>query len=72
MFAREGYTNMLKSGLSITYRVEMLKAGLLSESGIRDLISDALAQNMTHLLPKDLAQYGEKLVKAGKLEVPES
>jgi hypothetical protein len=63
---------VLKSNLSISYRVELLTRALLTESQIRDLISDAMAQNMTHLLPREVVRYGEELVKSRQIKVPES
>ncbi len=65
--------SMGKSNLSISTRVQMFRAGILwQESAIKDLISDAMAANMMHYLPKELAKHGRELVASGKLVVPES
>lgn len=61
---------MLRSNLSITQRVGMLH--LLTESQVRELISDAMSQNMTHMLPPEVVRFGMELVKAGKIHIPES
>jgi len=50
----------------------MLRAGLLSESQIQELISDAVDQHMVHYLPPELKAYGAAMVRTGKLKIRES
>jgi hypothetical protein len=64
--------NTTSEGLSIGARIGMLRAGLLSDSQIQDLISDAVAQHLVHYLPPELKAYGAAMMKAGKLKVYES
>jgi hypothetical protein len=59
-------------GLSIGARIMYLRAGLLSESQIRDLIYDAMTQNMIHYLPQELREYGAVMLRTGKMRLPES
>lgn len=64
---------MLRSNLDISYRVQLFNSGLLyQEADIRDLISDALATNMMHYLPKKLVNIGRELIEQKIIEYPES
>jgi hypothetical protein len=61
-----------EEGLSIGARVGLLRAGLLSETDVRILIFDAMAQNMLHYLPREMREYGAAMLKTGKIILPES
>lgn len=69
------YTNPMESisdGLSVGARIGLLRAGLLSESQIKVLILDALAQNIPHYLPRDLVEVGRKMVTRGEWKIPDN
>lgn len=63
---------MAGSHLSITHRAALLRAGLLTESDIKLLISDAMASNMMSYLPPELARIALDLIKRRQITLPES
>ena len=64
--------NTTSGGLSIGARIGLLRAGLLSETQMKDLIFDAMAQNLIHYLPREMREYGAVMLRTGKMKLPES
>lgn len=63
---------MGKSHLSISHRAAMLRAGLLTETEIKLLISDAMSQNMMAYLPAELAGMALELIRRKQITIPEN
>lgn len=61
-----------KSALSFAARVGLLQAGLLDQTAVVGLISEAVASHRMHYLPKEIVAYGAELLKQGKIVIPES
>jgi hypothetical protein len=58
--------------LDYLHRIQLARIGLLTEAETRDLIIEAISQNKVAYLPREIARYGQDLIKRGVIKAPES